>query len=83
MDVEKADVIIHEVHRILTAARPQRGDTDDPKNWPQYQLIWPHLTPSNAANCDEEPVRQLLIRPAIIESQKSNARPVLGATTDV
>jgi hypothetical protein len=61
MDTEKFDTLIHEVHRILTAARPQRGDTDDPKNWPQYQLIWPHLTPSDAAGCDEEPVRQLLI----------------------
>jgi len=61
MDLEKADTLVHEVHRILTAARPQRGDTDDPKNWPQYQLIWPHLSPSNAAGCDEEPVRQLLI----------------------
>jgi tetratricopeptide (TPR) repeat protein len=61
MDQEKTEVLIHEVHRILTAARPQRGDTDEPKNWPQYQLIWPHLGPSDAASCDEEPVRQLLI----------------------
>ena len=61
MSKTKYEQLIHEVHRILTAARPQRGDTDDPKNWPQYQLIWPHLVPSDAASCDEEPVRQLLI----------------------
>ncbi|HXR70565.1 FxSxx-COOH system tetratricopeptide repeat protein [Actinocrinis sp.] len=52
---------VHLVHRILAAARPPRGDTDDPKNWEQYALIWPHLTPSEAVACDEEPVRQLLI----------------------
>jgi cellulose biosynthesis protein BcsQ/tetratricopeptide (TPR) repeat protein len=52
---------LHLVHRILAAARPTRGDTDDPRNWGQYALIWPHLRPSLAVTCDEEPVRQLLI----------------------
>lgn len=52
---------LHLVHRILAAARPTRGDTDDPRNWGQYALIWPHLQPSQAVACDEEPVRQLLI----------------------
>jgi MinD-like ATPase involved in chromosome partitioning or flagellar assembly/tetratricopeptide (TPR) repeat protein len=52
---------VHEVHRILADARPTRGDVDDPTNWPQYALIWPHLEPSEAANCDEDPVRTLLI----------------------
>ncbi|HEX4790449.1 MAG TPA: FxSxx-COOH system tetratricopeptide repeat protein [Actinospica sp.] len=51
----------HLVHRILAAARPVRGDTDDPRNWPQYAFIWPHLGPSRAAECDEDPVRTLLI----------------------
>ena len=57
---ERSDTV-HLVHRILAAARPARGDTDDPRNWDQYALIWPHLTPSEAVSCDEEPVRQLLI----------------------
>ncbi len=57
---ERSDTV-HLVHRILAAARPARGDTDDPRNWDQYALIWPHLTPSEAVTCDEEPVRQLLI----------------------
>ncbi|HEV2637488.1 MAG TPA: FxSxx-COOH system tetratricopeptide repeat protein [Actinocrinis sp.] len=61
MGSAKQDELKHEVHRILTAARPQRGDTDDPKNWPQYQIIWPHLGPSEAADCSGESVRQLLI----------------------
>jgi hypothetical protein len=51
----------HLVHRILAAARPVRGDTDDPRNWTQYAYIWPHLGPSRAAECDEDPVRTLLI----------------------
>ena len=51
----------HVVHRILTGARPIRGDTDDPTNWPLYAQIWPHLEPSRAADCSEDPVRNLLI----------------------
>lgn len=51
----------HEVHRVLVGARPRQGDTDDPENWPRYDLIWPHLGPSEADECDEEETRQLLI----------------------
>lgn len=58
---EDRSTTLHLVHRILAAARPTRGDTDDPRNWGQYALIWPHLQPSQAVTCDEEPVRQLLI----------------------
>ncbi len=61
MDPDEQNDIVHRVHRILASARPTRGDTDDPRNWPAYQVIWPHLGPSQAVNCDEEPVRQLLI----------------------
>jgi hypothetical protein len=52
---------MHEVHRILVGARPRQGDTDDPENWPRYDIIWPHLGPSQARECDEEETRQLLI----------------------
>jgi tetratricopeptide (TPR) repeat protein len=52
---------VHQAHKVLAAAAPQRGDIDNPQTWPQYQLIWPHLIPSSAVTCDEEPVRQLLI----------------------
>jgi CO dehydrogenase nickel-insertion accessory protein CooC1 len=51
----------HEVHRILVGARPTRGETDDPDNWSRYNIIWPHLGPSRAEECDEGPTRQLLI----------------------
>lgn len=61
LTAEGREETVHLVHRILAAARPTRGDTDDPRNWGQYSLIWPHLQPSEAVACDEEPVRQLLI----------------------
>jgi MinD-like ATPase involved in chromosome partitioning or flagellar assembly len=51
----------HAVHGVLAAARPPSGDTDDPLNWPAYSLLWPHMTPSQAIDCDEGDVRQLLI----------------------
>ena len=49
-----------DVHQLLVAARPS-GDVDDPQMWPDYRLIWLHLTPSGAMWSDEERVRQLLI----------------------
>jgi MinD-like ATPase involved in chromosome partitioning or flagellar assembly len=58
---EEQEAAFHEVHRILVGARPRQGDTDDPENWPRYDLIWPHLGPSRAEQCDEEETRQLLI----------------------
>ncbi|MCD0482109.1 FxSxx-COOH system tetratricopeptide repeat protein [Streptacidiphilus sp. ASG 303] len=52
---------MHEVHRILVDARPERGETDDPRNWERFEEIWPHLRPSGAEICDEPATRQLLI----------------------
>jgi hypothetical protein len=51
----------HDVHRILVSGRPRQGDIDNPGNWPRYNEIWPHLGPSNARECVEEPVRGLLV----------------------
>jgi len=51
----------HEVHKILVAARPRQGETDDPANWSTYDIIWPHLGPSNAEECTDPRTRQLLI----------------------
>nr|WP_082015334.1 FxSxx-COOH system tetratricopeptide repeat protein [Streptacidiphilus jiangxiensis] len=61
LTADEEEKAIHEVHRVLVSARPDVGDTDDPNNWPAFQLIWPHLGPSNAENCDEPDTRQLLI----------------------
>jgi cellulose biosynthesis protein BcsQ len=51
----------HEVHKVLIGARPRQGETDNPANWPTYEIIWPHLVPSQAEECDDPRTRQLLI----------------------
>lgn len=56
----------HEVHLILAEARPAEGvasdnPVNDPKSWPSFDLVWPHLGPSGVAGCDEENVRQLMV----------------------
>ena len=51
----------HEVHTVLAGAPPRQGGTDDPENWARYDLIWPHLGPSEAYLCASPEVRQLLI----------------------
>jgi tetratricopeptide (TPR) repeat protein len=58
---EEQEEAMHEVHRILVSARPRQGGTDNPENWQRYDLIWPHLSGSNAINCDYEDTRRLLI----------------------
>ncbi|MET7476461.1 FxSxx-COOH system tetratricopeptide repeat protein [Streptomyces sp. NPDC005648] len=52
---------IHEVHRILAAERPPEGAVDDPARWPEFEVIWPHLVPSNIRECAEEEPRQLMM----------------------
>ncbi|BBC34612.1 hypothetical protein SGFS_059060 [Streptomyces graminofaciens] len=61
LDEQQFDDTIHEVHRILAAARPPEGAVDDPLQWPGFEVIWPHLTPSNIRNCSEEEPRQLMV----------------------
>jgi len=51
----------HAVHEILGGARPSEGELDDPENWPRYSIIWPHLAPSRAIECEQDHVRQLLV----------------------
>lgn len=51
----------HELHKILVGARPRQGETDDPQNWATYEIIWPHLGPSRAEECNDARTRQLLI----------------------
>ena len=61
MTADEQLIAIHEVHQILVGARPRRGETDDPANWAAYDLIWAHLGPSRAEECDDPSIRQLLI----------------------
>ncbi|MFE7855640.1 FxSxx-COOH system tetratricopeptide repeat protein [Streptomyces sp. NPDC057403] len=52
----------HTVHEVLRGARP-KGDepTDNRENWPQFDIIWPHLAASDVRNCTEAEPRRLLI----------------------
>lgn len=52
----------HTVHNVLRGARP-KGDepTDNRTNWPQFDIIWPHLSASDVRNCTEAEPRRLLI----------------------
>ena len=61
LTTEEQLAVKHEVHKVLAGARPDQGDSADPVNWPTYELIWPHLVPSVAEECDEARTRQLLI----------------------
>jgi cellulose biosynthesis protein BcsQ/tetratricopeptide (TPR) repeat protein len=49
-----------DVHQILVKARPD-GDVDDPRMWPKYRTIWPHLTASDAVRSVEREVRDLVL----------------------
>jgi len=61
MSEEEQPAARHAVHQILQAARPREGETDDPANWATYDVIWPHLEPSGADECNDPRTRQLLI----------------------
>jgi tetratricopeptide (TPR) repeat protein len=61
MDPQVAEDTVHEVHRILAAIRPSADAVDDPAKWPEFEVIWPHLVPSNIRECAEEEPRQLMV----------------------
>ncbi|UUU23387.1 FxSxx-COOH system tetratricopeptide repeat protein [Streptomyces sp. DSM 40750] len=61
LDDERYMQTMHEVHRILAAARPREGAVDDPAQWLGFEVIWPHLTPSKIRECAEEEPRQLMV----------------------
>ncbi len=60
-DEGERDEVRHAVHRILVGAKPRRGEIEDAANWPTYELIWPHLGPSQAEDCTDPQTRQLLL----------------------
>ncbi|MEV5846733.1 FxSxx-COOH system tetratricopeptide repeat protein [Streptomyces sp. NPDC051985] len=62
MTEEDRRVARHTVHEVLRGARP-KGDepTDNRENWPQFDIIWPHLSASDIRNCTEAEPRRLLI----------------------
>lgn len=60
MSEEELAVARRDAHTLLVAARP-KGDVDDPRMWPAYRQIWPHLRPSQAELDPREQVRDLLV----------------------
>jgi tetratricopeptide (TPR) repeat protein/cellulose biosynthesis protein BcsQ len=52
----------HQVHQVLAGTRP-KGDEpiDNTLNWPQFDIIWPHLSASDVRNCTGSEPRRLLI----------------------
>ena len=50
----------HLVHRVLVALRPT-VDVEDPRSWPDFHLLWPHLDDSGAMRCRDEGVRELAL----------------------
>ncbi|MFF7475002.1 FxSxx-COOH system tetratricopeptide repeat protein [Streptomyces sp. NPDC008092] len=62
MPEEEQRTARHAVHEILRGARP-KGDepTDNRENWPQFDIIWPHLTASDVRSCTEPEPRRLLV----------------------
>ncbi|MEU6138847.1 FxSxx-COOH system tetratricopeptide repeat protein [Streptomyces sp. NPDC047081] len=52
----------HIAHTVLSGLRPDGDEPiDDPKTWPRFDVIWPHLAASDARNCIEPETRRLLI----------------------
>ncbi|MFF6782606.1 FxSxx-COOH system tetratricopeptide repeat protein [Streptomyces sp. NPDC012510] len=52
----------HVVHTVLAGARPDDDEpTDNPGDWPRFEVIWPHLRASDVRNCSETEPRRLLI----------------------
>ncbi|MEV6929911.1 FxSxx-COOH system tetratricopeptide repeat protein [Dactylosporangium sp. NPDC051485] len=60
MSPEDLDEARHQVHLAL-AGLAKGHDVDDPRSWPQFALIWPHLAVSGAAACPDEAVRGLVV----------------------
>lgn len=60
MTPEEQDSTRHDVRSILFGAVPE-GGTDDPRNWPMFDKILPHILPSRAAESSVAENRQLVI----------------------
>jgi MinD-like ATPase involved in chromosome partitioning or flagellar assembly len=61
MTEQELEATRHHAHVALAAARP-RSEVDDPRSWPEYSALWPHLDASGAAECGDHSVRQLFIK---------------------
>ena len=60
MTPEEQDSTRHDVRSILFGAVPE-GGTDDPRNWPMFDKILPHILPSRATESSVAENRQLVM----------------------
>ncbi|MEV0132516.1 FxSxx-COOH system tetratricopeptide repeat protein [Dactylosporangium sp. NPDC050688] len=50
----------HQIHRVLAALRPAK-EVEDPESWPRFRMLWPHVEATDALQCPDDAVRQLMI----------------------
>ena len=62
MTEEQQQVMRHGAHLLLAANDPRVPD--DPTEWDKYSQLYPHITASNAIQCDDQDVRELLYNTA-------------------
>ncbi len=57
---EETDRITKKVRTLLAQWTPD-GDPDDPRTWPRFRMLWPHLEGVDAVHSTNQKVRELLI----------------------
>lgn len=57
---EEVESIRRELQLLIALSAPE-GDPDEPRTWPRYRMLWPHIESVGAASSDLERVRALLI----------------------
>ncbi|HEY3606360.1 MAG TPA: FxSxx-COOH system tetratricopeptide repeat protein [Pseudonocardiaceae bacterium] len=58
MSEEEQDVLRHGAHLLLAANLPDAPDDDE--QWPKYGQLYPHVIASNAIECEDSAVRELV-----------------------
>jgi tetratricopeptide (TPR) repeat protein len=62
LTIEQLDAVRRDAHRVLAAARPtDEAAVDDPKQWPRYDQIWPHLDPTDMIHSAEPKAWEVLV----------------------
>ena len=49
------------VRLILAGMRPKDADIDDPRTWPDFRILWPHLEASGMSEAEEPETRRLMV----------------------
>ncbi|MEU6380366.1 FxSxx-COOH system tetratricopeptide repeat protein [Streptomyces sp. NPDC046909] len=62
LDEERQQEARRTVHTVLAAVRPDEDEpVDDPRNWPRFEIIWPHLKAAGVRDAETPEARRLLI----------------------